>query len=108
MSGRKREAGDEQAGSPSTTPRTTRSQGGGFEIIIRGPASGETARLRVKPHSAFVRVADAWRNAKHPDTNVSRFRWVFEGKRINQQQTIDQLGIEEGDAIDVMVQGFNG
>jgi small ubiquitin-related modifier len=71
-------------------------EGGGGEamsIKVKDQNGGEVV-FRVKPHTKFEKILNAFCSKKSVDVNQVRF--VFEGERVNPTSTPSDLGMEDG------------
>jgi small ubiquitin-related modifier len=61
---------------------------------------GEEVHFRVKPHTVMEKVIKAF--CSKIGVEPSTVRLTFDGQRIDPKQTSKEIGLEDGDVIDVM------
>ena len=62
--------------------------------------------FKCKPHTTMKKLMDAY--ATRQGVNRTSVRFLFDGERITDQQTPKDLGLEEGDSIDVVMEQVGG
>ena len=68
---------------------------------------GNEVLFKIKKSTSLKKMMDAYCNAKSlSDSGAIRF--MFQGARINANQTPNDLGMEDGDTIDVMNEQIGG
>jgi len=70
-----------------------------FSIKVRSHR-GEEVHFKVKPHTVMDKVIKAFCDKVGVD--ISTVRLTFDGQRVSGKQTVAELGLEEGDILDVM------
>lgn len=65
-------------------------------------ADGNEVFFKVKKHTKLAKLQRAY--AERMGKPASSIRFLFEGQRINDEDTADSLGIEDGEEIDAMVE----
>ncbi|KAI9218235.1 ubiquitin-related domain-containing protein [Blastocladiella britannica] len=78
-------------------------------IKVRDGGSSESViEFRVKSSAKFSRIAKAY--AQKRDMNLDNCRFVFDGETIKNtsEQTIAELGIEDGDFVDMNLGQIGG
>lgn len=80
--------------------------GGAIEISIKSQDNSEV-KFRVKTHTPFQKVFNAWGKKKGVDSKLYRFLGP-EGGRIKPEDNPSQVGIEDGDTIDAMINQEGG
>lgn len=86
-------------GHGSAAPEGT--DGGPIEITIKSQDNSEV-KFRVKSHTPFQKVFNAWGKKKGVDSKLYRFLGP-EGERIQPPQTPFEVGVHDGDTIDAMI-----
>lgn len=69
-------------------------------------ADGSELAFKVRSTTRFVKVIDAFCSARHIHPNAVRF--LFDGQRLSDNDTPQQLGMQDGDIIDVALQQIGG
>eukprot|EP01017_Pseudomicrothorax_dubius_P010846 TRINITY_DN1393_c0_g1_i1.p1 TRINITY_DN1393_c0_g1~~TRINITY_DN1393_c0_g1_i1.p1 ORF type:complete len:106 (-),score=26.77 TRINITY_DN1393_c0_g1_i1:198-515(-) len=67
---------------------------------------GEEVFFKIKKTTAFKKLMEAY--CQRQGVNMQNVRFLFDGDRIAETQTPDQLGMENGDEIDVVVEQVGG
>jgi len=80
--------------------------GGPIEIAIKSQDNSEV-KFRVKSHTPFQKVFNAWGKKKGVDSKLYRFLDP-EGRRIKPEESPAQVGVEDGDTIDAMINQEGG
>ncbi|KZT30198.1 ubiquitin-like protein [Neolentinus lepideus HHB14362 ss-1] len=62
--------------------------------------------FRVRPNTPARKFLDTALNMWHLDRGSVRF--VYNGKRVREEDTPEQLGMENGDEVDVLIEQFGG
>ena len=62
--------------------------------------------FKCKPHTQMQKLMKAY--AERQGVNLQSVRFLFDGERIRETQTPGELGIEDGDAIDVVMEQVGG
>jgi small ubiquitin-related modifier len=78
---------------------------GTLSIKVRDQQQGEIV-FKVKRTTKFKRVLDAFCNKKGWQTNQVRFH--FDGQRVDEEMTPEELGMESNDCIDAMMEQIGG
>lgn len=68
--------------------------------------SGQELSFRVRPTHTFEKIINAFCKARH--ASVTTYRFLYDGQRINGKATMTDLGMEDGDMIDVMMNQTGG
>ncbi|KAG8945166.1 hypothetical protein FRC04_001145 [Tulasnella sp. 424] len=80
---------------------------GNAPISVKVVAStGEEVFFKIKRSTKLTKLQGAYANKVGKDMNSIRF--LYDGQRIQEDDTPATLGMEEGDAIDVMVEQVGG
>ena len=74
-----------------------------FSII---DSTGHETHFKARPTSEIKKVIAAYH--KQRGTNAGSTRFLFEGSRIDESKTIGDLGIEDGNVIDALLQQVGG
>jgi small ubiquitin-related modifier len=69
-------------------------------------SEGAEVFFRIKPKMALRKLMEAY--CKRNGTTMDGLRFLFDGDRVNGDQTPEQLGMEEGSQIDVAVEQKGG
>ena len=85
---------DEQVPQPSTS-------GGSLNIRVRS-ASGREEYFKVMPTTPLERVFDAW--STQVGVCAASVRFLFDGSRVRCDQTPADIGMEDGDQLDCMLE----
>ena len=85
---------DEQGPQPSTS-------GGSLNIRVRS-ASGREEYFKVMPTTPLERVFDAW--STQVGVCAASVRFLFDGSRVRCDQTPADIGMEDGDQLDCMLE----
>lgn len=62
--------------------------------------------FKCKPHTQMKKLMDAY--ASRQGVQLRQVRFLFDGERIREEQTPQQLGLEDGDSIDVVMEQVGG
>ena len=62
--------------------------------------------FKCKPHTQMKKLMDAYANRQGVQLRAVRF--LFDGERINDTQTPAELGLEDGDSIDAVMEQVGG
>ena len=62
--------------------------------------------FKCKPHTAMGKLMNAF--ATRQGVNIKTVRFLFDGERIREDQTPQQLGLEDNDSIDVVMEQVGG
>ena len=89
---------DEQGPQPSTS-------GGSLNIRVRS-ASGREEYFKVMPTTPLERVFDAW--STQVGVCAASVRFLFDGSRVRCDQTPADIGMEDGDQLDCMLEQQGG
>lgn len=74
-------------------------------IHLQDPEGGEI-QFKIKFTTPFRKVFDAYCERK--GVNINQLRFLFDGRRIRDDQTMQQLEMQNGDVIDVVLQQTGG
>ncbi|BAM79244.1 ubiquitin-like protein Smt3 [Cyanidioschyzon merolae strain 10D] len=75
---------------------------GGDQINLRvRDADGNEVQFRIKKHTPLRKLMDAYCTRKGVD--LHSYRFLFDGNRINEDDTPEKLGMEDMDSIDAML-----
>ncbi|KAG7669309.1 hypothetical protein Ndes2526B_g05613 [Nannochloris sp. 'desiccata'] len=83
-------------------------EGGSDAVIslkVKDQAGGEVV-FKIKATTKFGRVLDAYCQKKAWD--VAQVRFVFDGERVKPEQTPQEIGLEDGDCIDAILEQLGG
>ncbi|KAI3971841.1 hypothetical protein MKW92_028588 [Papaver armeniacum] len=74
---------------------------------MRNDGKRETeVAFRIKRSSQFSKLINAYCEMQKVD--VKTYRFLYDGKRLDEKQTPDELEMEDGDQIDVMLAMLGG
>ena len=92
---------------PSTSELKSDQQAEQINLKVRD-ADGNEVQFRIKRHTALRKLMDAYCSRKGVD--LASYRFLFDGNRINDDDTPEKLGMEDMDSIDAMLfqQGGGG
>lgn len=76
-----------------------------INLVIKDPQGQET-HVRVRRTTRLRKLFDAFCKKSNTDANTLRF--FFQGARINDEETADDLNLKEGDVIDAFVRQVAG
>lgn len=62
--------------------------------------------FKCKPHTQMKKLMDAYANRQ--GVNLNSVRFLFDGERLQGHQTPTDIGLEEGDSIDVVMEQVGG
>ena len=62
--------------------------------------------FKCKPHTNMSRLMTAY--AQRQGVNLKSVRFLFDGERVREDQTPKELGLEDGDSIDVVMEQVGG
>ena len=74
------------------------------KITICVKDQSTVTHFRIKKQSTLRKVFSAYKKR----TGLQNVRFLFDGKRVKDDDTPDQHGLKEGDQIDVMVDQISG
>lgn len=75
-------------------PKLEQDDDGTLSIKVRDQSNGEVV-FKVKRTTKFKRVLDAFCSKK--SWNAEQVRFIFDGQRVMEEHTPDDLGLENGD-----------
>ena len=81
-------------GNVDVKPKLEQDDDGTLSIKVRDQSNGEVV-FKVKRTSKFNRVLDAFCSKK--SWNAEQVRFIFDGQRVMEEHTPDDLGLENGD-----------
>ncbi|CAG9475102.1 small ubiquitin-related modifier, putative [Plasmodium vivax] len=81
------------------------SQGEHIQVKVRSPDGAEVF-FKIKRKTKLEKLMEVYCNRLGQSMEAVRF--LYDGDRIHGENTPDQLGIEDGDVIDAMVQQTGG
>jgi len=76
-----------------------------ISIVVRDQTGGEV-HFKVKPHTKFAKVFDAYCSKKAVGADTIRF--MFDGSRLTREQTPAELEMADEDVIDAVVEQLGG
>lgn len=74
-------------------------------LTIKDP-NGEEVYFKVKRSAKMKRLFNAY--CKRYNVDVSTMRFFYQGERVNEEQTSDELGFQDGDKLDAFVRQVAG
>jgi small ubiquitin-related modifier len=77
----------------------------GVLITVRGQ-DGNAMKFKVKPNTTISKVMDAYCSSN--GLNQTSVRFLFDGMRLNREQTVKSLGLQNEDVIDVVLEQTGG
>lgn len=80
-------------------------EGQALQLVVKDQA-GTEVHFRVKTKTKFEKIISAYCQKKGLDSKALRF--VHEGTRIHGQQTPEELGMEDNEVIDAIVEQLGG
>ncbi|KAG2494930.1 hypothetical protein HYH03_006865 [Edaphochlamys debaryana] len=80
-------------------------QGQVISLVVKDQ-TGNEVHFKVKMKTRLEKVFNAYCNKKGVDTNSVRF--LFDGTRVNGSSTPEELGMEDGDCIDCVIEQVGG
>ncbi|KAI7843912.1 hypothetical protein COHA_002454 [Chlorella ohadii] len=95
----------EEAGGENQVKREGGGGGEAMSVKVKDQNGGEVV-FRVKPHTKFDKILNAFCSKKSVDP--AQVRFVFEGERVNPQSSPQDLGMEDGDTIDAFLEQIGG
>ena len=81
---------------PKSTPSTPKYH---FTTIKLVGQDGYEVKMKVKSMIAFRKIKNTF--ASRLNTTPSAFKLYYDGARVNDRDTIESLGVDEGDVIEV-------
>ncbi|GAW81497.1 small ubiquitin-related modifier [Plasmodium gonderi] len=84
---------------------TANNQGEHIQVKVRSPDGAEVF-FKIKRKTKLEKLMEVYCNRLGQSMEAVRF--LYDGDRIHGENTPDQLGIEDGDVIDAMVQQTGG
>jgi len=98
---------DDEQQAPPQTQDEVKTEGSPETINIKVvTSSGEEVFFKIKRNTKLSKLRGAYANKVGKDINSIRF--LYEGNRINDDDTPGSLDMEENDTIDVMVEQVGG
>ncbi|KAI8112810.1 hypothetical protein M9434_004130 [Picochlorum sp. BPE23] len=91
--------------SAEVKPKIEQGDDGTLSIKVRDQQNGEVV-FKVKRSTRFKRVLDAFCNKKSWDS--AQVRFAYEGQRVQEDMTPDDLGMENNDCIDAFLEQIGG
>jgi len=76
-----------------------------LSLKVKDQEGGEVT-FKVKPSTRFEKILEAYCKKKAVDKTTVRF--LFDGQRLTDLQTPEEIGMEEGDCIDCVIQQVGG
>lgn len=76
-----------------------------INLIVKD-GNGTEVHFKVKPHTKFEKVMSAYCQKKGMD--IAHVRFLFDGERIRKEQTPSEIGMEDGDSIDAVIEQVGG
>nr|OQO16352.1 hypothetical protein B0A51_16046 [Rachicladosporium sp. CCFEE 5018] len=76
-----------------------------MQLIFRDSNNTEIT-FKLKPTTKFAKAFDAF--AKKTERKTTELRFLYEGERLNAEQTIEEVGMEDGDTVDVHMEQLGG
>ncbi|GAX73746.1 hypothetical protein CEUSTIGMA_g12692.t1 [Chlamydomonas eustigma] len=76
-----------------------------INIIVRDQSGGEV-HFKVKPHTKFTKVFDAYCSKKAIVKDSIKF--LFDGQRIGSDQSPRELDMSDGDMVDAVIEQLGG
>ncbi|OQO11074.1 hypothetical protein B0A48_05329 [Cryoendolithus antarcticus] len=76
-----------------------------MQLIFRDSNNTEIT-FKLKPTTKFAKAFDAF--AKKTERKINELRFLYEGERLNADQTIEEIGMEDGDTVDVHMEQIGG
>ncbi|EGB01984.1 hypothetical protein AURANDRAFT_18335, partial [Aureococcus anophagefferens] len=73
--------------------------GVGLKIRVRDQ-TGEYDVFKLMPTTPLVELFDTYARLKR--ANVKSLRFLFDGQRVRGDQTLEDIGMEDGDSLDCM------
>ncbi|KAL4440710.1 hypothetical protein ABPG77_000419 [Micractinium sp. CCAP 211/92] len=86
-------------------PKVEGEQAEPMSIKVKDQSGGEVV-FRVKPHTKFEKIINAFCQKKSVDPGQVRF--VYDGNRLNPTSTPADVEMEEGDTIDAFLEQIGG
>lgn len=76
-----------------------------FQLVVKDQGGGEV-HFKVKPTTKFEKIMASYAGNKSIDQRSIRF--LFEGRRLQPDQTPHELGMESEDVIDAVIEQTGG
>ncbi|VWU51019.1 small ubiquitin-related modifier [Hepatocystis sp. ex Piliocolobus tephrosceles] len=89
----------------NAAPPTNSSHSEHIQVKVRSPDGAEVF-FKIKKQTKLEKLMEVYCSRLGQSSDAVRF--LFDGDRIHGENTPDQLGIEDGDVIDAMVQQTGG
>ncbi|SBS84641.1 small ubiquitin-related modifier, putative [Plasmodium ovale wallikeri] len=96
---------DESSAANNGSGGGNNSQGEHIQVKVRSPDGAEVF-FKIKRKTKLEKLMEVYCNRLGQSMEAVRF--LYDGDRIHGENTPDQLGIEDGDVIDAMVQQTGG
>lgn len=96
---------DTQSSSSSSGEPIVNIQPECFEISVKSQ-DGNEIRFKIRPTSRFGKVVDAY--CKRSGVERDTVRFLFDGQRLEEDKTIGEIGLQDGDEVDAMVSQIGG
>eukprot|EP00922_Rhytidocystis_sp_ex-Travisia-forbesii_P015658 GHVS01023371.1.p1 GENE.GHVS01023371.1~~GHVS01023371.1.p1 ORF type:complete len:156 (-),score=61.61 GHVS01023371.1:819-1286(-) len=99
--------GTSSANAAAASGGAQQKEGGGehLQLKVRSP-DGSEVYFKIKKRTKLDKLMNAYCNRLGQSPDAVRF--LFDGERVKGDKTPDELGIEDGDVIDAMVQQVGG
>jgi len=68
--------------------------------------NGQEVYFKIKKTTKFSKVFDVW--ARRQATSTTSLRFLYDGNRIRETDTPMDIGVEDGDIVDVVLQQTGG
>ncbi|CAA9988782.1 small ubiquitin-related modifier, putative [Plasmodium knowlesi strain H] len=95
----------DESSAANNTSGATSTQGEHIQVKVRSPDGAEVF-FKIKRKTKLEKLMEVYCNRLGQSMEAVRF--LYDGDRIHGENTPDQLGIEDGDVIDAMVQQTGG
>ncbi|KJP88824.1 hypothetical protein AK88_01514 [Plasmodium fragile] len=95
----------DESSATNNTSGATSTQGEHIQVKVRSPDGAEVF-FKIKRKTKLEKLMEVYCNRLGQSMEAVRF--LYDGDRIHGENTPDQLGIEDGDVIDAMVQQTGG
>ncbi|GBG00158.1 hypothetical protein Rsub_12977 [Raphidocelis subcapitata] len=92
-------------GETGETKPLPKQEGGVINLIVKDQTGAEV-HFKVKSHTKLEKVVNAYCQKKAIEPTSVRF--VFDGTRVNPNSTPQDLGMDDGDSIDVFQEQVGG
>ncbi|KAK6414009.1 hypothetical protein LTR95_017793 [Oleoguttula sp. CCFEE 5521] len=76
-----------------------------MQLVFRDSNNTEIT-FKLKPTTKFANAFEAF--AKKTERKITELRFLYEGERLNGDQTIEEVGMEDGDTVDVHMEQIGG